>query len=68
MNKNKEYVQLVSVKSCATANKLIMYRAKKDVKVAEGSLQVCAGQEAGSAAAIMQCMTFMNKMKPKPSF
>ena len=29
-----------------------MYRAKKDVKVAEGSLQVCAGQEAGSAAAI----------------
>ena len=29
-----------------------MYRAKKDVEVAEGSLQVCAGQEAGSAAAI----------------
>ena len=29
-----------------------MYSAKKDVKVAEGSLQVCAGQETGSAAAI----------------
>ena len=29
-----------------------MYRAKKDVKDAEGSLQVCAGQEAGSEAAI----------------
>ena len=29
-----------------------MYSAKKDVKVAEESPQVCAGQEAGSAAAI----------------
>ena len=29
-----------------------MYRAKKDVKDAAGSLQVCAGQEAGSEGAI----------------
>ena len=29
-----------------------MYIAKKDLKVATGSVQVCAGQEAGSEAAI----------------
>ena len=42
----------MSLKPCATSKKVIMYRAKKDVKDAEGSLQVCAGQEAGSEAAI----------------
>ena len=52
LNKKQEFAQLLSLKSCATAKKLIMYRAKKDVKDAEGSLQVCAGQEAGSEAAI----------------
>ena len=31
---------------------VVMYVAKKDVKDAAGSLQVCAGQEAGSEAAI----------------
>ena len=34
------------------AGKVVMYIAKKDVKDAAGSLQVCAGQEAGSEAAI----------------
>ena len=34
------------------AGKVVMYISKKDVKEAAGSLQVCAGQEAGSEAAV----------------
>ena len=34
------------------AGKVVMYIAKKDVKDAAGSLQVCMGHEAGSEAAI----------------
>ena len=34
------------------AGKLIMYIAKKDLRVAAGSVQVCAGQETGLEAAI----------------
>ena len=34
------------------AGKVVMYVSKKDVKEAAGSLQVCAGQEAGSEAAV----------------
>ena len=34
------------------AGKVVMYVSKKDVKEAAGSLQVCAGQEAGSQAAV----------------
>ena len=34
------------------AGKVVMFIAKKDVKEAAGSLQVCAGQESGSEAAV----------------
>ena len=34
------------------AGKVEMYVSKKDVKEAAGSLQVCAGKEAGSEAAV----------------
>ena len=42
----------VSEVLCRIAGKVVMYIAKKDVKDAAGSLQVCAGQKAGSEAAI----------------